>query len=152
MNTDPISFEVLRNAFISVAEEMGATLVRTAYSPNIKERHDCSAAVFDGNGLMVSQAEHIPVHLGAMPESVKAALTLFPPSEWKPGDIIILNDPFEGGTHLPDITIISPVIFQGTIAGYVANRAHHADVGGSAPGSMPGAATEIYQEGLFVAI
>ncbi|MFX1575616.1 MAG: hydantoinase B/oxoprolinase family protein [Promethearchaeota archaeon] len=150
MKTDPISFEVLRNAFISVAEEMGATLVRTAYSPNIKERRDCSAAAFDAKGQMISQAEHIPVHLGAMPESVKAALEVFPTSVWKKDDIIILNDPYEGGTHLPDITIISPVIFNETIAGFVANRAHHADVGGSAPGSMPGAATEIFQEGLRI--
>jgi N-methylhydantoinase B len=150
MKTDPISFEVLRNAFISVAEEMGATLVRTAYSPNIKERRDCSAAVFDGEGKMVSQAEHIPVHLGAMPESVKAALDLFPLKDWEKNDTIILNDPFEGGTHLPDITIISPVIFKKEVVGFVANRAHHADVGGSAPGSMPGAATEIYQEGLRI--
>ncbi len=150
MKIDPVSFEVLRNGFISVAEEMGATLVRTAYSPNIKERRDCSAAIFDGKGQMVSQAEHIPVHLGAMPESVKAALDLFPASEWKNGDTVILNDPFEGGTHLPDITLISPVIFNEVVSGFVANRAHHADVGGSAPGSMPGAATEIYQEGLRI--
>ncbi|MFX1510303.1 MAG: hydantoinase B/oxoprolinase family protein [Promethearchaeota archaeon] len=150
MKTDPISFEVLRNAFISVAEEMGATLVRTAYSPNIKERRDCSAAAFDGQGQMVSQAEHIPVHLGAMPESVKAALALFPVYEWERGDVIVLNDPFEGGTHLPDITLISPVIYEEEVAGFVANRAHHADVGGAAPGSMPGAATEIYQEGLRI--
>jgi N-methylhydantoinase B len=150
MKTDPISFEVFRNAFISVAEEMGATLVRTAYSPNIKERRDCSAAAFDVKGQMISQAEHIPVHLGAMPESVKAALQLFPAADWKQGDAIILNDPFEGGTHLPDITLISAVIFEGRVAGFVANRAHHADVGGSAPGSMPGAATEIYQEGVRI--
>ncbi len=148
MKTDPISFEVLRNAFISVAEEMGATLVRTAYSPNIKERRDCSAAAFDAKGQMISQAEHIPVHLGAMPESVKAALALYQISDWEKGDVIILNDPFEGGTHLPDITIISPVIMNYTVVGFVANRAHHADVGGSSPGSMPGAATEIYQEGF----
>jgi N-methylhydantoinase B len=150
MKTDPISFEVLRNGFISAAEEMGATLVRTAYSPNIKERRDCSAAVFDEEGQMVSQAEHIPVHLGAMPESVKAALDLFPRTDWETGDAVILNDPFEGGTHLPDITLISPVLFNGAVVGFVANRAHHADVGGSAPGSMPGAATEIYQEGLRI--
>ncbi len=141
---------MLRNGFISVAEEMGATLIRTAYSPNIKERRDCSAAVFDAEGQMVSQAEHIPVHLGAMPESVKAALNLFPRADWVAGDAIILNDPFEGGTHLPDITLISPVLFDEVVAGFVANRAHHADIGGSAPGSMPGAATEIYQEGLRI--
>jgi N-methylhydantoinase B len=150
MKTDPVSFEVFRNAFVSVSEEMGAALVRTAYSPNIKERRDCSAAVFDTRGEMVSQAEHIPVHLGAMPESVKAALKLYSVNEWEEGDVVVLNDPFEGGTHLPDITFISPVIFDGEVAGFVANRAHHADVGGSAPGSMPGAATEIFQEGLRI--
>lgn len=150
MKTDPVTFEVLRNAFTSVAEEMGAALVRTAYSPNIKERRDCSAAVFDKDGQLVSQAEHIPVHLGAMPESLKAALKQYPLPQWKLGDVIILNDPFEGGTHLPDITLISPILFEEEVAGFVANRAHHADVGGSVPGSMPGAATEIYQEGLRI--
>lgn len=150
MKTDPVSFEVFRNAFISVAEEMGAALVRTAYSPNIKERRDCSAAVFDVQGEMVSQAEHIPVHLGAMPESVKAAITVYPIAQWEKGDVVILNDPYEGGTHLPDITLISPVLYREEVAGFVANRAHHADVGGSVPGSMPGEATEIYQEGLRI--
>ena len=150
MKTDPVSFEVFRNAFISVAEEMGAALVRTAYSPNIKERRDCSAAVFDVEGEMVSQAEHIPVHLGAMPESVKAAIDVYPITQWEKGDVVILNDPYEGGTHLPDITLISPVLFKEEVAGFVANRAHHADVGGSVPGSMPGGATEIYQEGLRI--
>ncbi len=150
MKTDPISFEVLRNAFISIAEEMGAALVRTAYSPNIKERRDCSAAVFDVEGKMVSQAEHIPVHLGAMPESVSAALTNYSIEKWEPGDVVILNDPFEGGTHLPDITMISPVFSKDNVMGFVANRAHHADIGGCAPGSMPGTSTEIYQEGLRI--
>ncbi|MFW9831335.1 MAG: hydantoinase B/oxoprolinase family protein [Candidatus Thorarchaeota archaeon] len=150
MKTDPVTFEVLRNAFTSVAEEMGAALVRTAYSPNIKERRDCSAAVFDREGRLISQAEHIPVHLGAMPESVKAALTQHPLAQWHSGDVVILNDPFEGGTHLPDITLVSPVIFKAKVSGFVANRAHHADVGGSAPGSMPGASTEIFQEGLRI--
>ncbi|MFX0168714.1 MAG: hydantoinase B/oxoprolinase family protein [Candidatus Hodarchaeota archaeon] len=150
MKTDPISFEVLRNAFISVAEEMGAALVRTAYSPNIKERRDCSAAVFDAKGQMVSQAEHIPVHLGAMPASVSAALKRFPPNQWDEGDVVILNDPFEGGTHLPDITLLSPVVFENQVVGFVANRAHHADIGGTTPGSMPGASTEIFQEGLRI--
>lgn len=150
MNTDPVTFEVLRNAFVSVAEEMGASLVLTAFSPNIKERRDCSAAVFDSKGRMVSQAEHIPVHLGAMPESVKAALNLFPPDYWKEGDVVILNDPFEGGTHLPDITLISSIFASDELAGFVANRAHHADVGGKAPGSMPGDSTEIFQEGIRI--
>lgn len=150
MKTDPVTFEVLRNAFVSVAEEMGASLIRTAFSPNIKERRDCSAAVFDSLGRMVSQAEHIPVHLGAMPESIKAALVEFPADLWNDGDVVILNDPFEGGTHLPDITLISPVFTSGELTGFVANRAHHADVGGKAPGSMPGDSTEIFQEGLRI--
>jgi N-methylhydantoinase B len=150
MKTDLVTFEVLRNAFVSIAEEMGASLIHTAFSPNIKERRDCSAAVFNAQGLMVSQAEHIPVHLGAMPESLKAALEIFPESHWNDGDIVILNDPFEGGTHLPDITLISPVVIKNQIIGFVANRAHHADVGGKAPGSMPGDSTEIYQEGLRI--
>jgi N-methylhydantoinase B/oxoprolinase/acetone carboxylase alpha subunit len=150
VKTDPITFEVLRNAFISVAEEMGAALVRTAYSPNIKERRDCSAAIFDSRGQMVSQAEHIPVHLGAMPESINAAIDQFPFKHWHEGDMVILNDPFAGGTHLPDITLIAPVILADDLVGFVANRAHHADVGGSVPGSMPGAATEIFQEGLRI--
>jgi N-methylhydantoinase B len=150
MKTDPISFEVLRNAFVSVAEEMGASLVRTAYSPNIKERRDCSAAVFSADGRLLSQAEHIPVHLGAMPESVKAALNRHLPSDWAEGDVVILNDPFEGGTHLPDITMISPVVAEEQLVGFVANRAHHADVGGNTPGSMPGNSTEILQEGIRI--
>ena len=150
MKTDPVTFEVLRNAFVSVAEEMGASLVLTAFSPNIKERRDCSAAVFDFKGRMISQAEHIPVHLGAMPESVKAALNQIPPEHWKEGDVVILNDPFEGGTHLPDITLISPVFASEELVGFVANRAHHADVGGKTPGSMPGDSTEIYQEGIRI--
>jgi N-methylhydantoinase B len=150
MKTDPVTFEVLRNAFVSVAEEMGAALVLTAFSPNIKERRDCSAAVFDSKGRMISQAEHIPVHLGAMPESVKAALTHLPPDQWNAGDVVILNDPFEGGTHLPDITLISPVFASDSLVGFIANRAHHADVGGKTPGSMPGDSTEIYQEGIRI--
>jgi N-methylhydantoinase B len=150
MKTNPITFEVLRNAFVSIAEEMGASLVRTSFSPNIKERRDCSTAVFDAKGQMVSQAEHIPVHLGAMPESVKAALVQFPPNEWKEKDVVILNDPFDGGTHLPDITLIAPVILNHELFGLVANRAHHADVGGMAPGSMPGNSSEIFQEGLRI--
>jgi N-methylhydantoinase B len=148
MTYDPIRLEVFRNLFSSVAEEMGVVLRRTSYSPNIKERRDFSCALFDRNGQMVAQAAHIPVHLGAMPLSVLAALenlTLLP------GDVAILNDPYRGGTHLPDITLITPV-FVGSpevLLGFVASRAHHADVGGISPGSMP-IARELIQEGLII--
>ncbi len=125
---------------------MGVTLGRTAFSPNIKERKDFSCAVFDSKGRMVSQAEHIPVHLGSMPLSVKEALEEFAFDE---GDIIILNDPYWGGTHLPDITLIAPV-FCKDLLGFAACRAHHADVGGKTPGSMPGDSREVYEEGLII--
>jgi N-methylhydantoinase B len=146
---DPITLEIFKNLFISVAEEMGVTLGRTAYSPNIKERRDFSCACFLGDGQMIAQAAHIPVHLGAMPASVRAALEAF--DTWAPGDLVVLNDPYLGGTHLPDITMVSPVLMDGAESPsfFVASRAHHADVGGMSPGSMP-LATEIYQEGLII--
>ncbi len=138
--------ELFRNLFISVAEEMGVVLRRTAFSPNIKERRDYSCAVYDANGETVAMGDHMPVHLGAMPLSVRAAIDAF---ALAPGDLVILNDPFRGGTHLPDITAVSGVFLESDTrpAYYVANRAHHADVGGMTPGSMP-LAREIYQEGL----
>jgi N-methylhydantoinase B len=145
---DPVTLEVTRNALAGVAEQAGVALRRTAYSPNIKERVDCSAALFDPGGEMVAQAEHIPVHLGSMPASVRAALDRFPALE--PGDQVLLSDPFAGGTHLPDWTLVAPVYWKERLLGFVANRAHHADVGGMAPGSMPGGATEIFQEGLRI--
>ncbi len=152
MAVDPISLEVFKNMFISVSEEMGVALLRTAYSPNIKERRDFSCAVFDPQAQMIAQAAHIPVHLGAMPASVRAALEAFP-NALRPGDMVILNDPYLGGTHLPDITLVAPVYaeVQGTrrLAGFVANRGHHADVGGMTPGSLP-LSTELYQEGLII--
>ncbi|WP_306054166.1 hydantoinase B/oxoprolinase family protein [Natronococcus wangiae] len=152
---DPVTLEVLRNQLESVAEEMGQTLIRGAYSPNIKERRDCSTALFDAEGRMIAQAEHIPVHLGAMPEAVDAVREYDP----EPGDVFVLNDPFAGGTHLPDVTMVSPIApaaeatgdedrADREIVGYAVSRAHHADVGGMAPGSMPAGAREIYQEGL----
>jgi N-methylhydantoinase B len=141
---DAVSLEIVRNQFESVAEEMGRTLVTSAYSPNIKERRDCSTALFDADGRLVAQAEHIPVHLGAMPEAVDAVLDREP----EPGDVYVLNDPFEGGTHLPDVTMVSPVVPEGEVLGYAVSRAHHADVGGMTPGSMPAGAREIFQEGL----
>ena len=141
-----IERELFRNLFVSVAEEMGIVLRRTAFSPNIKERRDYSCAMYDSHGATVAMGDHMPVHLGAMPLSVAAALESF---AFEPGDLAILNDPFRGGTHLPDITAISGVFLPGDIspAFYVASRAHHADVGGMSPGSMP-LAREIYQEGL----
>ncbi len=145
---DPVTLEVMRHALTAVAEEMHANLVRTAYSPNIKERRDCSCAVFDEHGQMVAQAESIPVHLGAMPASVAAAISRIP--DLRPGDVVAANDPYAGGAHLPDITFVAPVFNSGTLIGYVANRAHHADVGGKEPGSLAGDSREIYQEGLRI--
>ncbi len=144
--SDPITLEIFKNLFASVAEEMGVTLGRTGYSPNIKERRDYSCAVFDEHGRLIAQAAHIPVHLGAMPMSVKTAIRLF---TFAPGDLVILNDPYLGGTHLPDITLVSPIFVAGELVGFAASRAHHADVGGMSPGSMP-LATEIYQEGVII--
>jgi N-methylhydantoinase B len=132
---DPIELAIFRSAFHSIAEEMGATLRRTAFSPNIKERRDYSCAVFDGAGQVIAMGDHMPVHLGSTPMSVKAAVEAL---EFDPGDIAILNDPYAGGTHLPDITMVLPVYVRKSKspAFYVASRAHHADVGGTYPGSM----------------
>ena len=148
MTVDPIMLEVARNRFSAVAEEMGGVLRRTSLSPNIKERADCSAAVFTADGEMLAQAEHIPVHLGSMPESVAACISEF---DAEPGIQYAVNDPFHGGTHLNDLTIVAPVFVGGRHVAWVANRAHHADVGGEAPGSMPAHAVTIDQEGHRVA-
>ncbi|MCC6457371.1 MAG: hydantoinase B/oxoprolinase family protein [Caldilineaceae bacterium] len=147
---DPITLELYRHRLAGVAEEMGITLRRTGYSPNIKERLDFSCAAFDGAGRMIAQAAHIPAHLGAMPASVQTILDRFP--TWEPGDVVIANDPFEGGNHLPDITMVAPVFVTDdatTPDFFVASRAHHADVGGMSPGSLP-LSTEIYQEGIII--
>ena len=146
MKTDPVQLEIFKSLFHAIAEEMGATLKRTAFSPNIKERRDYSCAVFNDQGEMVAQGDHMPVHLGSMPLSVKAAIEN---RDINPGDIVILNDPYAGGTHLPDITIVSGVFERKKLLFYVATRAHHSDVGGMSPGSMP-LAEEIYQEGLRI--
>jgi N-methylhydantoinase B/oxoprolinase/acetone carboxylase alpha subunit len=148
MRIHPVEFEVFKNLFVSIAEEMGVTLCRTGFSPNIKERLDYSCAVYDAQGETIAQGDHLPVHLGAMPLSVRAAIDAI---KMEPGDIVALNDPYHGGTHLPDITLVSPVFFgrSGGPTFYVANRAHHSDVGGMSPGSMP-VAREIYQEGLII--
>lgn len=144
---DPIRLEVLKNRFVSLAEEMGAALMRTSFSPNIKERRDFSCALFDRRGEMLAQAAHIPVHLGSMPLAVAAALER---ADLSPGDMLLLNDPYRGGTHLPDVTLVAPVFLEGeTPTFFLANRAHHADVGGMSAGSMP-LATEIFQEGLRI--
>src|ERR1700741_2781209 len=153
MRRDPVELEVFKNLFHSIAEEMGGALRRTAFSPNIKERRDYSCAVFDGTGEVIAMGDHMPVHLGSMPMSVRAAIDA---GAMEPGDIVMLNDPFRGGTHLPDITLVAPVYVQhrGTRSSkrpdfYVASRAHHADVGGAYPGSM-GLCREIYQEGVRI--
>jgi N-methylhydantoinase B len=144
---DPIRLEIFRHLFTALTEEMGGALRRAAYSPNIKERRDYSCALFDDTGRVVAMGDHMPVHLGAMPMSVQAALDALGPLE--EGDVAILNDPFAGGTHLPDITLVAPVHTNGATLAYLAVRAHHADVGGMTPGSMP-LAREIYQEGLRI--
>ncbi|NOY57269.1 MAG: hydantoinase B/oxoprolinase family protein [Actinobacteria bacterium] len=147
VTVDPITLEVARNQLAAIADEMGLVLRRTAYSPNIKERADCSAAVFVPSGEMLAQAEHIPVHLGSMPASVAAVLDRLGA---EPGVQYAVNDPYHGGTHLNDLTLVRPVFASGILIGWVANRAHHADVGGEAPGSMPAHATTIDQEGHVV--
>jgi N-methylhydantoinase B len=136
-----VELQVIGSSLRAVAEEMGAMLIRSAFSANIKERRDCSTAVFDEAGRMIAQAEHIPVHLGAMPDAVQAVMAL----GLAPGETAILNDPFTGGTHLPDVTLVSH-----TALGYAVSRAHHADVGGMEPASLPAFSRELYQEGLII--
>jgi N-methylhydantoinase B/oxoprolinase/acetone carboxylase alpha subunit len=148
MRSDPIELELFRHLLTSIAEEMGIVLRKTSYSANIKERRDYSCAVYDARGETVAMGDHMPVHLGAMPLSVSAARESL---DLQPGDVALVNDPFRGGTHLPDITAVSPVFLPGSkkASFYLANRAHHADVGGMSPGSMP-MAREIYQEGIRI--
>src|ERR1700674_3248265 len=147
--TDPVELQVLTGALRAICEEMGAVLIQSAHSANIKERRDASTALFDAHGEMVMQAEHIPVHLGAMPAAVSAVLE----AEHAPGRSWILNDPYRGGTHLPDITVITP-IFAGAsrshLLAFAANRAHHADVGGPTPGSMPADSRTLEDEGVVI--
>jgi N-methylhydantoinase B len=143
---DPTTLEIYRALFTSVAEEMGVALRRTAFSPNIKERRDYSCAVFDASGRVIAQGDQMPVQLGSMPMAVAAALHEI---KFAPGDVVALNDPFAGGTHLPDVTLVMPVVKGKRILFYVANRAHHADIGGATPGSM-GLATDIYGEGIRI--
>jgi N-methylhydantoinase B len=143
---DPVSLQVMIGGLRATCDEMGATLIRSAYSANIKERHDCSTALFDARGELVMQAEHIPVHLGSMPDAVAAVLD----EEHRPGDTWILNDPYRGGTHLPDVTLISPVFAAGELLGFAACRAHHADVGGPSPAGMPVHSRTLEEEGVVI--
>ncbi|MGH9678858.1 MAG: hydantoinase B/oxoprolinase family protein, partial [Candidatus Acidiferrales bacterium] len=146
MSVDPVRLEIFKNLFHSVAEEMGAALRRSAFSPNIKERRDYSCAVFNAEGQVLAMGDHMPVHLGSMPMSVAAALDSL---RLERGDVALLNDPFAGGTHLPDLTMVMPVHVRGASRPmfFVASRAHHADIGGANAGSM-GVSREIFQEGL----
>jgi N-methylhydantoinase B len=143
---DPIALQVLSGALRAACEEMGAVLIRASHSANIKERRDCSTALFDARGEMAMQAEHIPVHLGSMPEAVAAVLD----RDHRPDESWILNDPYEGGTHLPDITLIEPVFIGTTLLGFAASRAHHADVGGPTAGGMPAHSTRLEDEGVVI--
>jgi N-methylhydantoinase B len=146
MQYDPVRVWLYHELLTAVPEEMGQALERAAYSPNIKERRDYSCALFDVQGRMIAQAAHIPVHLGAMPILMAHLLNKM---AWEPGDMVLTNDPYSAGTHLPDWTLVAPVFLHDTLAGFVANRAHHADTGGSVPGSMP-LAREIFEEGLRI--
>jgi N-methylhydantoinase B len=143
---DPITLQVLLGSLRAACDEMGAVLVRSAHSANIKERRDASTALFDRDGQMVMQAEHIPVHLGAMPSAVAAVLD----EEQRPGEPWILNDPYRGGTHLPDITVITPLFHSDDLVGFAASRAHHADVGADEPGSMPAFSRTLEDEGVVI--
>lgn len=146
MRSDAARLAVWNALLASIAEEMGVTLGLSSHSPNIRERRDYSCGVFDARGEMVAQAAHIPVHLGAMPEAIRAVQSLAP---WSEGDIAIVNDPYLGGTHLPDISLVAPVFWEGELIAFLSNRAHHADVGGMSAGSMP-LSRELYQEGVII--
>ncbi len=150
-NIDPITVEVIGNALFSTAEAMGATLVKSAFSPNIKERHDCSSALFDKRGETIAQAEHIPLHLGSLLGVVKKILQLYPPEEIREGDVFVANDPYAGGgTHLPDITVISPFFYKGKLAAFAGNIAHHSDIGGRVAGGIAGDSRSIFEEGIRI--
>lgn len=149
MIEDPITFEVIKNSLISVSREMSLTLMRSAFSPNIKERRDHSCALFDAKGSLVAQSKDIPVHLGAMPLSVRSCISQIG-DELTDGSMALLNDPYSGGSHLPDLTLVAPIFEEEERVAFAANRAHHADVGGSSPGSMPGLSTSIHEEGVVI--
>jgi N-methylhydantoinase B len=145
-----VDLEIARNRLESIAEEVGMALIRTSYSPNIKDRRDCSAGLYQPTGELISQAEHIPLHLGLMPTLIQRALQEYGAERLKPGDILITNNPYLGGSHLPDTCVITPVFSRGEVVALVANMAHHVDVGGITPGSMATHATEIFQEGIRI--
>jgi len=146
---DPITVEVVSRHVLAAAEEMGVVLMRTAFSPNIKERHDCSTAVFDAAGEVVAQAQHVPIHLGSMIGAIRSIRARFDDADIHPGDMFVANDPYNGGgSHLPDLNVIAPVFHDGCIVAFVANIAHHADVGGMVPGSEAAVCESIFQEGL----
>jgi N-methylhydantoinase B len=148
---DPVEMEVFSNRLLTITEEMGHTLVRASFSTNIKERQDCSVALFDARGRLVAQASHVPLHLGSLMGSVAAVLDAYPPAEIEEGDAFVCNDPYlAGGTHMPDISIVTPVFYEGTLQFFTANIAHHSDVGGTVPGSISGAARSIFEEGLRI--
>ena len=149
MIDDPILFEVIKNSLISSAREMSQALRRTAFSPNIKERRDCSCALFDKDGKLIAQSKDIPVHLGAMPMSVKSCIENVG-KELSDGTMALVNDPYSGGSHLPDLTLVAPLFFKGERVAFTANRAHHADIGGESPGSMPGLSTSLEEEGVVI--
>ena len=143
---DPVALQVMTGALRAACDEMGAVLIRSAHSPNITERHDCSTALFEPDGELVMQAEHIPVHLGSMPDAVAAVVG----EDHREGDLWILNDPYRGGTHLPDITLISPIFLGEDLLGFAASRAHHADIGGPTPGGMPALSVRLEEEGVVI--
>ncbi|MEN3283246.1 MAG: N-methylhydantoinase [Solirubrobacteraceae bacterium] len=148
---DAVTLEVMRNAFIQICEEVSITMLKTAHSVIFTEGKDLSTAVFDRDGRFVAQdSQGCPVHVAAMPQSVKAAIEQYGVKDMHPGDVFLINDPYSGGTHLPDVTVFAPVFWEGDLVGFIGNRGHHSDVGGMAPGSMPGDATEMYQEGLIL--
>ncbi len=151
MTTDPIAVEIIKSALVYASEEMGIAVRNSAYSPNIKERLDHSCALFDRHGRLIAQAEHIPVHLGSLPWGLRRMVDVIDrQGGMREGEMWIANDPYVTGTHLNDVTVVRPVFFRGMLAGYAANKAHHADVGGSVPGSMPADATELFAEGVVV--
>lgn len=147
---DPIGLELVRNSFLSICEEMAEALVRSSHSPNIKERRDCSCSLYTPAGEMAVQAEHIPIHLGVMPYALSGILEQFPPAVMEAGDTFIVNDPYYGGNHLPDFIVAGPLFLEKRLIGFAASMAHHNDVGGLSPRSMPATSTEIFQEGLRV--
>src|SRR5699024_3627268 len=147
----PVTLEIMGNLVLSVAEEMGITLVKTAYSTNIKERKDASTAIFDEKGRMIAQAEHVPMHLGSMLGVVTEILKKYPVTSIKPGDMFVTNDPYTGGgSHLPDLTMVEPVFIDGKIFAFVATIAHNSDIGGAVPGSTSANATSVFQEGIRI--